>query len=276
MGVFTLDAEVNDQSYDIAAAYESYYKVKLEMFEGPLDLLLHLIKKNELDIYDIPISIITRQYLEYVKLLKELNLEIAGEFLVMASTLLQIKSQMLLPASVDEESDDMEDDPRAELIRRLVEYQKFKDAAIQLDGRELVGRELFTCKLAEPETEDCQEQEEILEVELFELIAAFQDVLKRLPVESFHEVSTESISIAERINEILSLLQGNNAVHFDELFAQGYSREYLIANFLAILELCKLKMVRIVQTGLFAEIWITPAVADVDFTTVTEDAIDYV
>jgi segregation and condensation protein A len=271
-----LDAEVNIQSYDITSTCETYYKVKLEAFEGPLDLLLHLIKKNELDIYDIPISIITRQYLEYVKLMKELNLEIAGEFLVMASTLLQIKSQMLLPVLENEETAEMEEDPRAELIRRLLEYQKFKEAAIMLDGRELVGRELFTCKLAEPEPENSQEQDEVLEIELFELIAAFQDVLKKLPVESFHEVSSESISIADRINEILSLLQGKNAVHFDDLFAQGYSREYLIANFLAILELCKLKMVRIVQSGLFAEIWITPAVADVDVTVVTEDSIDYV
>jgi segregation and condensation protein A len=275
MGEFSLNTEVNIQSNEIAPTCESDYKVKLEVFEGPLDLLLHLIKKNELDIYDSPISIITRQYLEYVKLMKELNLEIAGEFLVMASSLLQIKSQMLLPALVDEESAELEEDPRAELIRRLLEYQKFKEAAIILDGRELVGRELFPCKLAEPEPENFQEQEEVLEIELFELIAAFQDVLKEYQP-SFHEVSSETISIAERINEILTLLHGKNAVHFDELFAQGYSREYLIANFLAILELCKLKMVRIVQSGQFAEIWITPAVVDADITVVTEDSIDYV
>jgi segregation and condensation protein A len=271
-----LGTETDIKNYNIAPTCEANYKVKLEVFEGPLDLLLHLIKKNELDIYDIPISIITRQYLEYVKLMKELNLEIAGDFLVMASTLLQIKSQMLLPTPDDDESDETEVDPRAELIRRLLEYQKFKEAAIMLDNRELLGRELFTCKLEEPEPEIINKEDEILEVELFELIAAFQDVLKRVPVESFHEVSAESISVAERINEILSLLQGKNAVHFDELFAQGYSREYLIANFLAILELCKLKMVRIVQSGQFAEIWITPAVAENDVTAVTEDSIDYV
>jgi segregation and condensation protein A len=271
-----LAAEETDTGLDITSKYEVNYKVKLEIFEGPLDLLLHLIKKNELDIYDIPISIITRQYLEYIKLMKELNLEIAGEFLVMASTLLQIKSQMLLPTSYEEESSEAEEDPRAELIRRLIEYQKYKEAATMLENRELIGRDLFACKLVEPESEIIQKENEVLEIDLFELVAAFQNILKRLPAEHFHEVSAESISITERINEILTLLQAKNAVHFDELFANGYSRDYLIANFLAVLELCKLKMVRIVQTCQFAEIWITPAVSETEAGTITEDSIDYV
>lgn len=268
--------EVTDKGLGITSEYEADYKVKLEIFEGPLDLLLHLIKKNELDIYDIPISTITRQYLEYVNLMKELNLEIAGEFLVMASSLLQIKSQMLLPSAAEEESCEAEEDPRAELIRRLLEYQKYKEAAIMLENRELIGRDLFACRLAEPESENVQKENDVLEIDLFELVAAFQNVLKRLPAENYHEVSVDSISVAERINEILTLLQGKNCVHFDELFVNGYSRDYLIANFLAVLELCKLKMVRIVQVGQFAEIWITPAVSEADTGTVTEDSIDYV
>jgi segregation and condensation protein A len=239
-------------------------------------LLLHLIKKNELDIYDIPISIITNQYLEYIKLMKELNLEIAGEFLVMAATLLQIKSQMLLPIPVSEESIEEEEDPRAELIRRLLEYQKYKDAANMLDKVDQTGRDLFTCKLNEPEIECTQDPEEIFEVDLFELIEAFRSVLTRIPAESFHEIKTESISITDRINRILSLVSESESIRFEEIFAADRTREDVIANFLAILELCKRKMVKIIQWELFADIWITAAVRNDDIDTVSEDGITYV
>ena len=261
---------------NINAISETDYKVRLDLFEGPLDLLLHLIKKNELDIYDIPISTITRQYLEYITLMKELNLEIAGEFLVMASTLLQIKSDMLLPSFSEEVSSDLDEDPRAELIRRLLEYMKFKDAAIMLDNRDLAGRDLFTCKLVEPQPEISSSEDECLEMELFDLIAAFQGVLKKHPVDTFHEVTAEAVSISERITEILTILQGRNFLRFDELFRDSFSRENLIASFLAILELCKLKMVRILQTGQFAEIFITPAVADTDGAFLSEVSTLYV
>ncbi len=252
------------------------YKVRLEKFEGPLELLLHLIKKNELDIYDIPISIITHQYLEYIKLMKELNLEIAGEFLVMASTLLQIKSQMLLPSLTLEDPSVEEEDPRAELIRRLLEYQKYKEAANVLENMDQTGRDLFACRLPQPELESLQQEEEVVDIELFELIEAFRSLLLRIPVDKFHEVSTESISVADRINEILSLLQEKDSLKFDDLFTDKHARDEVIANFLAILELCKRKMVKIIQPGLFGDIWITPAVQQDDTGTTAEDNITYV
>lgn len=239
------------------------YTVKLEVFEGPLDLLLHLIKKNEVDIYDIPLSIITRQYLEYIKLLKELNLEIAGEFLVMASTLLQIKSKTLLPAPADEDAvDEEEEDPRAELVRRLLEYQRYKEAALTLAGRNLLGRDHFARQAPHPEAEPARADDEAMEVELFELIEAFQRILDRVSQESFHEVGADSVTIAERISEILSLLEGKESLLFDDLFPETVSRDYLIATFLAVLELCKLKAIKVVQANRYGAIWLAPAVAN--------------
>lgn len=241
----------------------SQYTVRLEVFEGPLDLLLHLIKKSEVDIYDIPVSTITREYLEYIKLLKELNLEIAGDFLVMASTLIQIKSKMLLPALLDDESDDEEEaDPRAELVRRLLEYQRYKEAAITLADNNMLGRDVFARKFPAPELDTIKTVEEPVEVELFELIEAFRAVIDRVSQESFHEVGTDSISIAERINDILSLLEGKESLMFDDMFPESFNRDFVIATFLAVLELCKLKMVKIVQANRYGAIWIMPAVSE--------------
>lgn len=255
---------------------ESPYNIKLEAFEGPLDLLLHLIKKNELDIYDIPISTISRQYLEYIKLMKELNLEIAGEFLVMAATLIQIKSKLLLPPTEDEETAEEEaEDPRAELIRRLLEYQKFKDAAALLENMTVLGRDTFARDFVAPELQAFQPEDEALEVGLYELIEAFQRVLAKVPVESFHEVAAESLSIADRISEILALLQGQDAVPFDDLFNEPISRECIIITFLSILELCRLKMVRVVQNSRCGAIWITLTVLTADGNDAMEDAFGY-
>lgn len=254
-----LDSFVANELFGTDAAI---YNVKVEAFEGPLDLLLHLIKKNELDIYNIPIATITRQYLDYLEILKELNLDVAGEFLVMASTLLQIKSKMLLPAILlDEGAEEEEVDPRAELVRRLIEYQKYKEAAGCLGERELLGREIFARKFAAPDLLDFQTDEQPLEMELFELIEAFQRVLAKVPEGSFHDVIAERISVADRINDILSLLQGKESLVFEELFGDFLTREYVIATFLAILELCKLRMARVVQMHGFGTIWITPAVS---------------
>jgi segregation and condensation protein A len=240
----------------------SRYTVKLEVFEGPLDLLLHLIKKNEVDIYDIPVSTITRQYLEYIRLMKELNLEVAGEFIVVASTLIQIKSKMLLPTPVDEDTgEEEEEDPRAELVRRLLEYQRYKDAALTLAAREMLGRDTFVCTCPFPEVAP-QSPEERVEVELFELIQAFRSVLDRVSEESFHEVGAESITIAERINDILTLLEGKESLLLDDLFTTSCPRDYLIATFLAVLELCKLRMIRIVQATRYGTIVLSPAVVE--------------
>ena len=239
------------------------YQVHVEAFDGPLDLLLHLIRKNEVDIYDIPIAAITRQYLEYLELMKELNLDVAGDFLVMASTLLQIKSRLLLPVQAEEEGgEEEEEDPRAELVRRLLEYQKYKEAAQQLEVLPLLGRDAFVRARDLTEMKELQTADESPEVELFDLVEAFRRVLADLPVQTFHEVGSEQINIADRINAILTLLQERKGVTFEDLFTEVTTRDYLIATFLAVLELCKLKMVKITQAGSFGAIWITSAVLD--------------
>ena len=240
----------------------SGYSVKVEAFEGPLDLLLHLIKKNELDIYNIPIAAITRQYLEYLEIMRELNLDVAGDFLVMASTLLQIKSKTLLPAYLNEEAgEEEEEDPRAELVRRLLEYQRYKDAADRLAGGELLGRDVFARKFAAQDLVESEPADPPLEVELFELIEAFQRVLAKVPEGSIHEVITERISVADRINEILTRLEGRESLAFEDMFVDFLTREYVIATFLAVLELCKLRLVNVVQAQSFGSIWIVPAVS---------------
>lgn len=234
----------------------SGYTVRVESFEGPLDLLLHLIKKNEVEICDIPIATITRQYLEYIELMKELNLEVAGEFLVMASTLLQIKSRMLLPAPTNEELDDPEEqDPRAELIRRLLEYQRYKDAAAVLGARELLGRDIFSRSSPLPEELEQKEADCPVELELFDLVEAFRTLLANVPFEHFHDVISETISVASRIGHILDLLDRSDSLLFTELFTEEpLTREMIIATFLALLELCRLKTVTVAQGAPFGSI----------------------
>lgn len=237
------------------------YNVHLDKFDGPLDLLLHLIRKNELDIRDISIAVITRQYLDYIKLMKELNLEVAGDFLVMAATLLQIKSRMLLPVEEPEESEVEEGDPRAELIRRLMEYQQYKEAGMLIGSRALLGREVFVRTSVEPLLSEARNEEGPLEVSLFELVDAFRVLLERIPAEHFHDVAAaETFSIADSINELLSLLQERDAVQFDDLVRDELTRERVIVTFLALLELCRLKLIRIFQNGPQGNIWFVPAV----------------
>jgi segregation and condensation protein A len=251
------------------------YMIRTESFEGPFDLLLHLIKKNEIDIYNIPIAAITRQYLDYLDLMQELNLDIAGDFLVMASTLIQIKSRMLLPLPADEEEGEQEEeDPRAELVARLLEYQKYKEAAISLNQRELLGRDTFVRNFAAPELAEFEPEEQPLEVELFELIEAFRKVLAAVPVETFHEVGAEGLSIADRISELLLLLQGVEAAGFEEMFIGSATRDEVIVTFLAILELCRLKMIRLAQAQSFGTILIIPALLDAGGASVTEEDLD--
>ncbi len=238
----------------------SLYSVKLESFEGPLDLLLHLIRKNELNIYDIPIADITRQYLEYIQLMEELNLEVAGEFLVMASTLLQIKSRLLLPTASDEEGNEEEEDPRAELVRRLLEYQRYKAASLLLRERDLLGRETFARKFDPPDLIDLAPDEGPLELELFQLIDAFRKLLAKMPEAAIHQVAADTMSIADRITQVLAFIVDRGTALFDELFDEGCNRELLVVTFLAILELCKLRMINIVQDERYGSILLTPAV----------------
>lgn len=235
---------------------KSPYTVRLEMFEGPLDLLLHLIHKNEMDITNIPIALITEQYLEYLKLMKVLNLDVAGEYLLMASTLLHIKSKMLLPTSSEKEEEEGED-PRAELVRKLLEYQKYKNAAAELERRPMLDRDVFVRLALVGDVEG--KEEERIEVNLFELLDAFRQVLEKAKPEAFHEVILDRVSVEEKVQEILLLLQREKrSMAFHLLFPEQASRRMIIVTFLAILELVKMKLVRIFQPAPFETIRLSP------------------
>lgn len=222
------------------------YKVKLEIFEGPLDLLLHLIKQNEVDIYDIPIAKITEQYMEYVEMMKTLNLEVAGEFLLMAATLIHIKSKMLLPFSEEAGEEEEEGgDPRQELVRRLLEYQKYKEAAAELEQMRILGRDTFT-KGQMPT--DGLEEGGLVNLSLFDLLEALKDVLAKAPKTIGFDIAIEHITIADRINAVMELLNQEKSVTFFSLFPSGSSRAMIVTTFLAMLELTKMKMIRIYQS----------------------------
>ncbi len=250
-----------DENPTLLGDFSDGYSVHLDKFDGPLDLLLHLIRKNEVDICDISIADITRQYLDYIKMMKVLNLDVAGDFLLMASTLLHIKSRMLLPPDGQEEGEEEEGDPRAELIRRLLEYQQYKEAGMVIGARALLGREVFARTCPDPSLAEARGAEGPLEVSLFELVDAFRALLARIPAESFHDVAPgDSLSIADCINEILSLLQERDTLQFDELVRDEQTRERIIVTFLSILELCRLKLIRIFQNVECGAIWFVPAV----------------
>ena len=229
------------------------YKVKLEVFEGPLDLLLYLIKKEEIDIYDIPISRITDQYLEYMELMKLLDLNIAGEFLVMAATLMHIKSKMLLPPDQSEADAEQEEDPRAELVRRLLEYKKFKVAASELSSMEQKQRHFFA-RAGIPYKDEAPQKDRLFEASLFDLITAFTKVLKDVPREIFHSVVKDEFTVSEKIHDILHLLLEKKMMLFTELFKPARNKFEIITMFLAILELIKMKEVIVMQSSLFGDI----------------------
>jgi segregation and condensation protein A len=235
------------------------YQVKLEAFTGPMDLLLHLIRKHQINIYDIPISLITQQYLEYLSLMKTLNLSLAGEFLVMAATLLYIKSRMLLPKEEKIETEDEEGlDPRSELVRQLVEYERFKEAAGTLVARERVWRESFG-RDPLPLPVDSVDEEDIPadDLQLFDLLSAFQEILERAPTDHFVEVSREAWTVQDRIHVILERLEGESTIPFENLFDQHWSRPLVIVTFLALLELVRMNLVRLFQGEWFGPIQVT-------------------
>lgn len=225
------------------------YQVKLEIFEGPLDLLLYLIKKQDMDIREIKISEITQEYLSYIELMKDLNLETAGEFLVMASTLLQIKARMLLPQDPGIQEQDEGPDPRAELVAKLLEYQKYKEAAKFLSERESEGRDVYYRHILPSFAED----EMDLDATLFDLLDAFKNVIKDAS-DDVKEFLFEEIPIEQKIREILDLLEEKEYIHFTELFHPKRSRREMIMIFLGMLELIRLKQVVARQTDAFAEI----------------------
>lgn len=222
---------------------EEIYKVQLEdIFEGPMDLLVHLIKKNELDIYDIPVAMVTEQYLQYLEWIKIMNIDFAGDFIVMASTLAQIKSRMLLPAADDEE----DDDPRHEIIRPLVEYLQMKSAAEQLSERNILGEATFVRSSDHQEFLD-EQDEPYVQVGLFELIDAFQKILAKIPDDVQLEFTPDKISVKERITQITDILEAQGSVTFDQLFSEKPDKAEVIVTFLAVLEMVKLTLIRIAQ-----------------------------
>jgi len=220
------------------------YKVSLPIFEGPLDLLLHLIRKNDVSVADIPISLVLDQYLDYLSLMQELNIDLAGEFILMAAELTHIKSKTLLPDSSEEEEEEGLD-PRAELARRLLEYQRFKDAAQLLSKRTQLGREVFVRLKA---SEEIEQEEEILQADSFKLLTAFNDILKKLKPERYHEVAVERLSVTQRIYELMERFQAAPSFTFDSLFEGPVTRGQCIVTFLAVLEMMRLKLIRIWQT----------------------------
>jgi segregation and condensation protein A len=237
------------------------YQIKLEIFEGPMDLLLHLIKKHELDIYSIPIALVTQQYLEYIDLMKSLDMEIAGDFLVMASTLMHIKSRMLLPPPENPEEGEDGVDPQAELIRRLLEYKSFKEAAASLRDQEETWSQVYT-RQAETAPELPAEDEPLLfDFHLFDLLAALKDVMNRVPDANF-EVTAETVSITEKISQILARLEAVDSLLFADLFEGSTSRAQVIGTFLALLELIKTRVVRAVQIEQFGAIRILKSVRE--------------
>ncbi|MEM8843501.1 MAG: ScpA family protein [Pseudomonadota bacterium] len=228
-------------------------EVFLDAFEGPLDLLLYLIKRQNLDILTLPIANITHQYMEYIDLMKELRLELAAEYLVMAAMLAEIKSRMLLPRPVEE---DDEEDPRAELIRRLQEYERFKKAAEDIDALPRIERDFEEINIIQTEVVT---EEKLPQVDMKDLIHALQDVLRRVEINKSHEIYQEPLSIRERMSSILNTLNADDFVDFASFFTKEEGRNGVIVTFIAILELLKERVIEIVQSEIFAPIYVKTA-----------------
>lgn len=233
----------------------------LDMFEGPLDLLLHLIKKNEVDIADIPVASITEQYLGYLDLMRELNLDVAGEFLVMAATLMLVKSRLLLPS--EESADGEEVDPRADLIRQLLEYSRYRDAAAELGDRPRLQRDVFAREENAEGLEPDPDEPPQVKVTLWQLMEAFQRVLKRAEPDPVHEIAFEAVRVCDRIDSVLQALSVAREITFDSLFDERSTRGFVIVTFLALLELGKLGAIDAVQDQRFGEIRIVLLANDI-------------
>ena len=234
-------------------------KVFLEAFQGPLDLLLYLIRKQNLDVTDIPVADITRQYVEYIELMQDMQLELAGEYLVMSATLAEIKSRMLLPRPAGVEED--EADPRAELVRRLQEYERYKQAAEDIDALPRLGRDVFQAEAEAPEQKVVQLPPE---VELQDLISAFQEVMKRASMYAHHHVQLEALSVRERMSIVLSKVSSDRFTPFADLFTVEEGRMGVVVSFLAILELVKESLLELSQTESFAPIHVKAAAGSQD------------
>lgn len=248
------------------------YRVRLENFEGPLDLLLHLIQQHELDVMNIPIGFVTEKYLEYIMLMQELNIDIASEYLVMAATLTHIKSKMLLPpdpSAVEDEEQEPEEDPRLELVRRLLEYQKYKLVAEQLAGRAIFGRDVFGRGLAGPQAEG---QAPLAPISLFKLLDSFQGVLRRAKTQIDHEIQLDRLSISDRINQLADVLRERERLAFEDLFEGQKTRAELVVTFLALLEMTRLRMTRLSQESALGPIFVELAVREDEAAAMAEAA----
>jgi segregation and condensation protein A len=246
------------------------YRVRLDLFEGPLDLLLHLIKKNEVDVTDIPVATITEQYLSYLDLMRDLSLDVASEYLVMAATLTLIKSRLLLPSP--EAGEDEEADPRADLVRQLLEYQRYREAAASLAERPLLRRDVFTREASADGVAPDPDAKLPVKVTLWELMQAFRSVLARAQPDPVHQVQAETVSLRDRIGDLLRTLGVARTVTFDSLFGERPTRGFVIVTFLAVLELAKLGAIEAVQEETLGPILIVLAVEDVG--QVTIDLLD--
>lgn len=244
------------------------YKVNLDAFEGPLDLLLHLIRKNDLDIMDIPMSLITEEYLKYLDAMEDLNVNVAGEYLLMAAELVQIKSKMLLPQDIEAE-EEMEEDPREDLKRRLLEYQRYKEAAENLSKRPLLNRDEYL-QLA---PEKLAGRREVLADEnVFKLLVAFQLLVKRIPSDRMQEVTIDKISVNEKICQLVEILKSKETLPIEKLLPENFGKYDLVVTFLALLEMSKLMMIRVFQAGQFQTIYVTGRMEEVS----REDALKLV
>ena len=228
-------------------------EVFLDAFEGPLDLLLYLIKRQNVDVLNIPIAEITRQYMEYVELMKDLHLELAAEYLVMAAMLAEIKSRMLLPRPTEDES---EEDPRAELVRRLQEYERFKKAAEDFEEMPQAGRDFV---IAEPVNVDREETRPVPEIDLREMLYALRDVLKRADNFAHHHIKKESLSVRERMADVLNMVKTDSYIEFTRLFKAEEGRQGVVVTFLAVLELLKGALIDLIQTESFGPIHVKAA-----------------
>lgn len=228
-------------------------RIQVASFEGPLDLLLYLIRRNEIDIYDIPIAPITRQYLDYLELMRELNLDVAGDFMVMAATLIHIKSKMLIPVDPTEAAEEEAEDPRAALVQRLLEFQRYKEAAGVLHQKGEVRAATWTRpETVVPRFDDAGE--EMLEAGLFDLVSAFKELLERRKTLLAHEVEPTGRSLEEAMRDLIALVPEGGSLDFIELFAAQRTKDDMIVTFLALLELVRLKRIKVYQRGIFGAI----------------------
>lgn len=249
-----------DESFESVIAPRDAFKLSLPNFEGPLDLLLHLIREHKLDIFDIPIALITEKYIAHLGRMKEINLDVAGEFLVMAATLLHLKSRMLLPREQQPagqgEAEENQPDPRAELVRRLLDYQKYKEAAEQLAGNDLLDRNVFPRRVRMDKLPLDAEEVGFQEISVFKLIEALDRVLKALEPKFQHEIVRDRLSLSDAIHKLADKLKGGHRVAFTALFEGHRTRSQVIITFLAVLEMCKLRLIRVFQSDDLGDIFV--------------------